>query len=434
MKQLTPRILFTTVALVTLLGGMALTPTATAQTLLWSDEFDGTSVDTTKWTVYNKADGTDSWYLPGNVTVSNGTLRINSKEELTNGVHWTGGYIDTAPSGSEHPQYRYLEARCRVTPNDCYVWATWWTVGWVNQTLVWPPEFDIAEYQGAVGKDFGQYYHYNGGYVGCTAVADESAWHTYGVYWTATAAPVFYVDGVISCTPGGPVADAQYPMKLKLTSSPNSGTRFSGCPLGVFEVDYVRVYDLPPGAPLPPPAPTGLTATAASSSQINLSWAASSGATSYNVKRATVSGGPYTTIATGVTGTTYNDTGLAASTTYYYVVSAVNTGGESPNSAQASATTQAASLPPVPTGLTATAQKQPGRIKLSWTASSGATSYNAKRATVSGGPYTTIATGVTTTTYMDTGLTSGTTYYYVVSAVNGTGESPNSTQASATAK
>jgi len=93
------------------------------------------------------------------------------------------------------------------------------------------------------------------------------------------------------------------------------------------------------GPPQPPLAPTGLTATAASSSQINLSWTASSGATSYNVKRATVSGGPYTPVATGVTGTTDNDTGLAASTAYYYVVSAVNAAGESANSTEASATT-----------------------------------------------------------------------------------------------
>jgi cellulose 1,4-beta-cellobiosidase len=87
------------------------------------------------------------------------------------------------------------------------------------------------------------------------------------------------------------------------------------------------------GAPTSPPAPTGLTATAVSSSQINLSWTASSGATSYKVKRATVNGGPYTTIAIGVT-TTYSDTGLAASTTYYYVVSVVNSSGESANSTQ----------------------------------------------------------------------------------------------------
>jgi hypothetical protein len=197
-------------------------------------------------------------------------------------------------------------------------------------------------------------------------------------------------------------------------------------------------FSIVKGSGTPPPAPAapvGLTATAASNNQINLSWTASTGASSYNVKRATVSGGPYTTIATGVTATTFSDTGLAASTTYYYVVSATNSGGESANSLEASATTQAApSIPPAPTGLTATAKKQPGRIGLTWSASTGATSYNVKRATVSGGPYTTVATGVTTTSYTNTGLATGTTYYYVVSAVNAAGESSNSAQASATAK
>jgi arabinoxylan arabinofuranohydrolase len=186
------------------------------------------------------------------------------------------------------------------------------------------------------------------------------------------------------------------------------------------------------GVPPPPPAaPTGLSATAVSSSQINLSWTASSGATSYNVKRATVSGGPYTTIATGVTATSYSDTALSGSTTYYYVVSAVNAGGESANSSQASATTQTPPPPPAaPTGLTATAVSS-SQINLSWTASSGATSYNVKRATVSGGPYTTVASP-TGTTYNNTGIAASTTYYYVVSAVNAGGESANSTQASAT--
>lgn len=91
------------------------------------------------------------------------------------------------------------------------------------------------------------------------------------------------------------------------------------------------------GPSIPAP-PTGLTATAISRSQIDLSWMASSGANSYNVKRATVSGGPYATIATGVTSTSFSDIGLSASTTYY-VVSAVNSAGESANSIEASATT-----------------------------------------------------------------------------------------------
>jgi hypothetical protein len=91
-------------------------------------------------------------------------------------------------------------------------------------------------------------------------------------------------------------------------------------------------------------------------------------------------------------------------------------------------------IPAAPTGLTATKLSQKGRIGLSWNASAGATRYNVKRATTNGGPYATIATGVTTTSYTNTGLASGTTYYYVVTAVNSAGESLNSNQASAAAK
>ena len=85
--------------------------------------------------------------------------------------------------------------------------------------------------------------------------------------------------------------------------------------------------------------------------------------------------------------------------------------------------------PAVPTNLAAT----PGnaQVSLTWTASSGATSYNVKRSTTSGGPYSTVGTP-TTNSFTDTSLTNGTTYYYVVSAVNSNGESANSTQVSAT--
>jgi fibronectin type 3 domain-containing protein len=159
---------------------------------------------------------------------------------------------------------------------------------------------------------------------------------------------------------------------------------------------------------------------------VTLRWTASAGATSYRVKRATVSGGPYTLVGSPMT-LAFTNTGLANGRTYYYVVTAVNSGGESGSSTEVSATPQAP--PAAPTGLTAA----PGdaQVTLSWTASTGATSYNVKRATVSGGPYTTVASP-TTTTYTDTGLTNGTTYYYVVTARNVGGESGKSTEASAT--
>lgn len=90
--------------------------------------------------------------------------------------------------------------------------------------------------------------------------------------------------------------------------------------------------------------------------------------------------------------------------------------------------------PAAPTGLTATRLNQKGRIALKWNASASATSYSVKRSTSNGGPYSTIATNVTSTSYTNTGLTSGATYYYVVTALNAGGESPTSNQASATAK
>jgi hypothetical protein len=90
-------------------------------------------------------------------------------------------------------------------------------------------------------------------------------------------------------------------------------------------------------APVVPEAPAGLTATAGNS-QVALSWTAVAGANTYNIKRAAVSGGPYTTIASGITTSLYSDTGLINGSPYYYVISAVNAVGEGSNSAQASAT------------------------------------------------------------------------------------------------
>ena len=158
-------------------------------------------------------------------------------------------------------------------------------------------------------------------------------------------------------------------------------------------------------------------------------WTASAGATSYRVKRATTNGGPYTQVSAPAA-TNFTDSGLTNGTAYFYVVSAVNSAGESANSSQANATPVAPLSPPAaPTGLQATAGN--AQVSLTWTASAGATSYHVKRSTTNGGPYTQVA-APTTTSDTDTGLTNGTTYYYVVSALNAAGESANSSQASAT--
>lgn len=108
----------------------------------------------------------------------------------------------------------------------------------------------------------------------------------------------------------------------------------TGGPVGVGSSNQVSAT---PAAPAGLAAPGGLTATAGVL-QVALAWTAVSGAASYNVKRATVAGGPYTTV--GATSTnSFTDYSVSAGTTYYYVVSDVNGAGtESANSAEASAT------------------------------------------------------------------------------------------------
>jgi fibronectin type 3 domain-containing protein len=189
-----------------------------------------------------------------------------------------------------------------------------------------------------------------------------------------------------------------------------------------------QVSATPVAPPTLPAAPTGLQATAGNA-RVSLMWTASAGATSYRVKRATTNGGPYTQVSAPAA-TNFTDSGLTNGTAYFYVVSAVNSAGESANSSQANATPVAPLSPPAaPTGLQATAGN--AQVSLTWTASAGATSYHVKRSTTNGGPYTQVA-APTTTSDTDTGLTNGTTYYYVVSALNAAGESANSSQVSAT--
>jgi chitin-binding protein len=96
---------------------------------------------------------------------------------------------------------------------------------------------------------------------------------------------------------------------------------------------------LVPGA-VPNP-PVGVSGTAGNA-QVALSWTAVSGATSYNVKRSLTSGGPYANVQTGVTATSFTNTGLANGTPYYYVVTALNASGESAISNQAGPLTPSA--------------------------------------------------------------------------------------------
>ena len=191
----------------------------------------------------------------------------------------------------------------------------------------------------------------------------------------------------------------------------------------------------PPPPPALPAAPAGVSSTGGTK-QATISWAAVPGATSYNIYWATTTGvtkASGTKIAGAMSPTV--QTGLADSTTYYYIVTAVNSTGEGAASVQVAATTlnpvPVPTIPAAPTGLSAAGGAN--QVTVSWSAVTGATSYNLYRSTTTG---VTTATGTkiagVTSPYVNTGLSAGTAYYYIVTAVNGVGESIASTQATAT--
>lgn len=91
-------------------------------------------------------------------------------------------------------------------------------------------------------------------------------------------------------------------------------------------------------------------------------------------------------------------------------------------------------VPPVPANLKAATGASAGQIALSWSAVAGATNYRLKRSMLSTGPFSTIQTLTGKTTYTNSDLTSGKTYYYVVTSANGSGQSAPSNEASAAAR
>ncbi len=193
-----------------------------------------------------------------------------------------------------------------------------------------------------------------------------------------------------------------------------------------------------------PAAPTALTATAAGQTQIDLSWTApinNGGApvTSYRIEVSPSGTGDWMNLVTNKEATSHSHTNLAPGTTHHYRIYARNSVGESTSASDiASATTEAASAPDAPTGLTAAAAGQT-QINLSWTAptdNGGApiTGYQIETSSDAGTIWMNLAdiTGRSTTTYAHTGLEPGTTRHYRVYAINSIGESDPSNVVNAT--
>ncbi len=185
------------------------------------------------------------------------------------------------------------------------------------------------------------------------ATSGETLAHEYA--WLMSLRDLGHVDSTVTAnTPfyavfnkGGTKAHVAFnPTSATLNVTFSDGAMVS-VPAGTMSSDSALVTSVTIGSgttpPAPPAAPVGLTATAKSASEIDLSWTLASAVT-YNVYRSTVSAftpDGSNLVASGLSAAAYADMGLTASTTYHYVVEAVNSGGNSAPSTEASATTSA---------------------------------------------------------------------------------------------
>ncbi len=201
--------------------------------------------------------------------------------------------------------------------------------------------------------------------------------------------------------------------------------------------DYSNIASATTSTTTPlPSAPSGLSAAATSSSQINLAWTDNStNETGFKIERSLSASSGFVQIAVvGASVTSYQNGGLSASTTYYYRVRAYNGTGNSSYSNTASATTMTiVTIPEAPSGLTAVSASS-SQINLAWTDNStNETGFKIERSLSSSSGFSQIATvGAGTTSYQNSGLSNSTTYYYRVRAYNEAGNSSYSNTASAT--
>ncbi|HEU5396873.1 MAG TPA: LamG-like jellyroll fold domain-containing protein, partial [Verrucomicrobiae bacterium] len=367
-------------------------------------------------------------------TTASDSSGLSASATLMNGASFAMGKFGNSVSLNGTSPYVALPNGLIKNLRDCTI-ATW---VYLNAINTWARLFDfgadtdrymfLAPFSGSGTTRFAiTKFSGNGEQQINGPALSPGAWHHVAVTLQGSEAGgvgILYIDGV----PVGTNSAMSYTPDMigSLINATNNfigRSQYSGDPALNGFIDDFRIYNgaltpaqiaaLAATTPVAPAAPAAVTATAVSSSVIDLSWAPVPGASDYLVERSPAGGGPYEIVASGITATNYPDTGLGGGTAYYYVITAVNSGGQGPASAEVAATTL---VPPAaPTGLTATGFYG-GEIVLNWNSVAGATGYNVKRSLLSGGPYETVATGVPTSSYTNSGLVFEATYYYVVSA------------------
>lgn len=331
-------------------------------TLVWSDEFDGTALDSRYWNHTYPGPYRDAFNTSAATEVAGGNLTITTYTE--GGAHYTD-HLDT--KGKYQPKYGYMEARILFS-NAPGNWSAFWmfspTVGAAMDPRLAGTEMDIVEHRESdmqgnnISGQANSTVHWDGYGAnhkrvtgGLQGTGLGGSFHVYAMEWTPDFQK-FSIDGVNTFTvynstatyPAEPEAPVSHRSEYFLLSSEVLNNDWAGAiPAGGFGskaasdsqmiVDYVRVYQ---NAPAAPAVPAGVAVSNVNHRAIALSWPLVDNAPYYKVKRATTGGGPYTTIAT--TGVGHVDTDVVPDTPYYYVVSSLNGANESADSAQVGGT------------------------------------------------------------------------------------------------
>ncbi len=180
---------------------IAPTTTTAFSTLVWSDEFDGTAVNTSNWGYDIGGSGWGNnekeYYQASNATVANGNLVITAKEERVKSNPYTSARLKT--QGKKEFTYGKIEARIKI-PLGQGLWPAFWMLGANINTVSWPAcgETDIMEHINADNIFYGTMHWDNGGHksqgskITTTTPAD---YHIYSIEWDNTSIR-WYFDGV----------------------------------------------------------------------------------------------------------------------------------------------------------------------------------------------------------------------------------------------
>ncbi len=227
----------------------------TTYTLLWSDEFNGSSVDATKWNFETgnlNVNNEEEYYQASNATVANGMLSITAKNESQGGQPFTSARMNTQTKFDV--TYGKIEARIKL-PMGAGLWPAFWMLGSDISTVSWPNcgEIDIMEHINADSIIYGTMHWSEGGghqQYGLNIPSSPSEWHVYSVTWDTNSIK-WYIDNTLFVT--GNIAnninstDAFHkPFFIILNLA--TGGQFPNKPVDVSKlpatmlVDYVRVY------------------------------------------------------------------------------------------------------------------------------------------------------------------------------------------------